>query len=109
MAKLKIDNLQQGMVVAADIKNLDDMLLFPAGCELSERHIRMLRTWGINEILVETPENDAALSEPFLIELSADEINAMKSRYWCWDEQNPAQQEIFRLMVRRKTRPCAVP
>ena len=57
MPRIKTESLQTGMVVASDVKNLDSMLLIPAGCALTERQISILQAWGIGEVEVETAAN----------------------------------------------------
>ena len=105
MPKIKLDSLQEGMIVAADVRNMDDMLLLPAGCELSGRHIQILRTWGVAEVMVEATGETEAEADP-LSKLSPEEaarIEAeVKSRFHQFDETNPVQKELLRLMIRRK-------
>lgn len=105
MAKVKTERLKPGMVVDSDIKNLDGMLLLPAGCELTERHIDILMTWGIMEISIqETGEDqDGDLAEPPIV-IPPEMESAMKARYWAFDEASPVQQEILRLLLIRKVK-----
>jgi hypothetical protein len=106
MAKIKAEHLLPGMVAAADIRNMDGMLLLPAGCELTERHAQILRTWGIAEIAVEGPEDDGNDGDAqMVIEVSPDRLAQIKARFWQFDEQNPLQQEILRLLARRPNTP----
>lgn len=105
MARVKVDALSEGMVVAADVKNMDDMLLLPAGCELTARHIKVLRTWGISEIQVEGggPSGSTTLLKvaPEILENLRAELKAL---FWPGDHDAPAQQEIFRLALRNRVR-----
>jgi hypothetical protein len=50
MPRIKTESLQEGMVVSCDVKNIDNMLLIPAGCNLTERQINILQAWGVAEI-----------------------------------------------------------
>lgn len=107
MRKVKLDDLQEGMVVAADVKNLDDMLLIPAGSELTARHIRILRTWGIPEVAVETGGEGEENTDPLLKlapETAAKLESDVRSRFWKLDGTNPAQKELLRLTLRRAAR-----
>ena len=95
------------MVASADVKNLDGMLLMPTGCELSERHIRILKTWGIAEISVQTDdaeEDKAESRRPAPVEVSPARVRALKARFFQFEETNPVQQEILRLLLRRQTK-----
>jgi hypothetical protein len=107
MPKIKTDQLKEGMVVKADVKNLDDMLLIPAGCELTPKHIKILNAWGIGEVSVENPgpseeEPDALakLSPEAAAKLEAE----LKQRFWKFDPNDPIQKEVFRLALHRRAR-----
>jgi hypothetical protein len=105
MPKIKLDSLQEGMVVAADVRNMDDMLLLPAGCELSGRHIQILRTWGVAEVMVEATGEAEAAADP-LAKLSPEEAARLeaevRSQFHNYDEANVVQKELLRLMLRRR-------
>lgn len=91
-------------MVAADVKNLDDMLLIPAGCELTARHVKVLRTWGISEIQVKA--GDAVEELDPLAKLGPERAaklqEEIKSLFWRFEEANTVQQELFKIMLRRK-------
>jgi hypothetical protein len=112
MARIKTDQLQPGMVVVSDVKNMDDMLLLPAGCELSERHIRILRAWGIADVPVDGCGDDsaspgAASAEPAVF--APERVAQLKTRFWRWNEDDLVQREIIRVLLRRKSHPFGSP
>ena len=104
MPRVKLDAVIEGMTVAADVKNMDDMLLIPAGCVLSARHINILRTWGISEVQTEGEEQEAAtlitIAPEILEKLEAE----LKNSFWQYDPKSPVQHEIFQLALRRRAR-----
>jgi hypothetical protein len=106
MPRVKTELLQEGMVVVTDVKNMDDMLLIPAGCTLTERQINILQAWGVEEIEVQqagdTGNSDplARLSPEVLARLTAE----IKAHFWQPDEANPVFVEIFKLMLQRRAR-----
>ena len=107
MAKVKVESLEPGMIAGADVKNLDGMLLMPTGCELSERHIRILKTWGIAEITVQTDDQDEDKPESrrtVPVAASPARVRALKARFYQFEEANPVHQEILRLLLRRQTK-----
>lgn len=107
MPKLKLEQLKPGMIVAVSVKNMDDMLLAPAGCELSERHINILETWGINEVDVEAAEEVEAPADPLsklLPDVRARLEQEARAVFWDYDESNPVQQEFFKMVLMRKAR-----
>ena len=94
----------EGLVAAEDVRNMDDMLLFPAGTELTARHIHILQTWGVTEIAVESagdtqeePDPLAKLPPEVATKLTAE----LKGRFWEYDESQAPQKEIFRVALRR--------
>ena len=94
------------MVVVTDVKNMDDMLLIPAGCTLTERQINILQAWGVEEIEVQNA-GDAEDADP-LKKLSPEKIERMtaeiKALFWQPDESSPVYAEICRLMLLRRAR-----
>ena len=98
------------MTVAVDVKNIDGMLLLPAGCELKERQINILQAWGVAEIDVEASAETAAASDP-LAKLSPETVAALtaelKALFWQPDESSPVYNEIFRLLLLRRAKTLA--
>jgi hypothetical protein len=106
MPRVKTAKLKEGMVVAKDVKNIDDMLLLPAQLVLTRRQIDILQSWGVGEIdveasdLVSDQDPIAQLSPEALAQLKAE----IKGHFWQPDESNPVFAEIFQLMVERRAR-----
>jgi hypothetical protein len=104
MPRIKTESLQEGNVVGSDVKNIDGMLLIPAGAVLTARQIGILQAWGVAEVEVEaaaeTAEDDplAMLPPEVVTKLTAE----IKSLFWQPDESSPVFQEIFRLVLRRR-------
>ena len=107
MPKLKIEQLQEGMVVAVDVRNMDDMLLLPAGCTLAEKHIGILEAWGVTDVEVVAADDLVDNSDP-LSKLPPEEIARLtaetKALFWQLDATSPVQMEIFQLILRRTAR-----
>jgi hypothetical protein len=110
--KVKSEQLQPGMVISRDVKNIDGTLLLPSGCELSERHIDILLTWGVAEVEVEASEEMAQSHDP-LAQLPPEQLaqmtSGLRARFWKPDDFGPIPAEIFKIMLvrqaRRLTRP----
>jgi hypothetical protein len=105
MTRITTNALQEGMVLAADVRNADDMLLLPAGCSLTARHLGILQAWGVTEVDVQLeagaalPDDPVARMEPAeLARLTAE----LKQLFWEFDEANPVAMEIFNLVLRRE-------
>jgi hypothetical protein len=106
MAKIKIDSIKEGMVVVSDVKNIDNMLLIPAGCTLSGRQINILNAWGVGEVDVVASETEE--DTDIMTKLPPEELEKLsaevKSRFWKVDESNPVFMEIFILILQRRVR-----
>jgi hypothetical protein len=105
--RVKSEELQSGMIIARDVKNIDGMLLAPCGCELSGRQINILQAWGVTEVEVEAGEDMAKAHDPLaqlppetLAKLKAD----LRARFWAPDDFGPVPAEIFKLMLTRQAR-----
>jgi len=107
MPRIRTDLLQEGMITAADVRNLDNMLLIPEGCHLSDRQINILCSWGIEEIEVEATAGVEEAGDP-LARLSPEVVAALmdelKARFWSLDESSPVQMEVFKLALHRQAR-----
>ena len=47
------DELKHGMILAKPVRNFQGVLLLNEGTKLSEKNIRMLKTWGVVDVWVE--------------------------------------------------------
>ena len=107
MIRVKAEALSPGMKVARDVKNIDGMLLAPAGCELNERHINILQAWGVTELEVEAGAEMAQAHDP-LAQLPPETLakitSELRARFWKPDEFGPVPAEIFKLMLLRQAR-----
>jgi hypothetical protein len=93
------------MTAAADVKNLDGMLLIPAGGVLGERQIGILQAWGIEAIEVEACpalQDDISPLAQLSPETVAQLTGEIRSRFWTVDDPDPVFAEILKqLLVRR--------
>ena len=75
-----------------------DILLIPSNTEIKERHIDIMRSWGVKEFEVEhcqKPEQ-ATLLEVAVIR------SEIKSRFYFPNESDPIFNEIMRVLVKRE-------
>jgi hypothetical protein len=110
MAKVKTEQLKAGMVVAVEVKNMDNMLLLPVGCSLAEKHIEIFQAWGITEVDVASAEGVAEPEDP-LARLSPEEARqlteATRKLFWQLDDTEPIQMEVLNLVLRRRAKKVA--
>jgi hypothetical protein len=107
MARVKTGQLKEGMVVAAEVTNMDNVLLLPAGCHLSEKHIEILQAWGIPEIQVQSTEGLEASGDP-LARLTPEEVQRLteetRALFYQLNDKEPAHLEVFNFILRRRAR-----
>ena len=105
--KLKLESLKEGMKVSADVRNMDDMLLIPAGCELTPRHIKVLQTWGVEEVSVESSSESEDARGP-LEKLPPETLERLRSetlsQFLSPQFTHPIQEELFRILLLRRAR-----
>jgi len=53
MGILNIKEVKAGMKISQPVGNYQGQLLLPSGTVLSDRHLKLLKTWGIVELHVE--------------------------------------------------------
>ena len=58
MGILNINDLKEGMTLAADVKNKHGNIMIRQGMALSEKHIMLLKAWGIAEADVDGFDRD---------------------------------------------------
>lgn len=104
MGKLTIDQVEIGMVLASPAKDHRGMVLLGAGNEISEKHLRTFKMWGVHELDIEGVDKEAmdakkvADVDPALIkEAECESRNLFRHN----NLKHPAIHELFRLSVNR--------
>ena len=104
MPRIKTEQLEEGMVVSSDVKNIDNMLLIPSGCQLTKRQIGILQAWGVTEIDVASGGKEG--DTDVLTKLSEEELQLLKlevrNRFWRVDDADPVFNELFQILLRRR-------
>jgi HD-like signal output (HDOD) protein len=87
MGKLNVDDLKEGMVLAADVCGRDGRTLLGAGAALQERHLRIFKAWGVTEADIEgvdrsdmEQEHEAELP-PEVLEAARARVDARMGRH----------------------------
>ena len=99
MGVLHINDLQEGMVLAEDVKNRHGDVLLPEGMPLAAKDILILKTWGITEADVEGIDRDKVEKSemeslpPSVIASIEKEVAELFPEV----SDNPVMQEIYRI------------
>jgi hypothetical protein len=107
--KIKIESVREGMVLAREAKDQNGRVLLEAGQALTEKHIRVLKAWGVMDISIREEADQAkkplgerppAPVDPKLLEQYQTEL---KDFFRFNDLRHPAVQELFQICLKRKT------
>ncbi len=106
MAKVKVKDLQEGAILADDVRDQNGMLILSQGQSVSGKHLRTFKSWGVTEIDIETIEEGEI--EACSIEKNEDTVSAeVKAKvdelFRYTDTQHPAMAELMELCILRKT------
>jgi hypothetical protein len=108
MGLIHIDDIIPGMKLAGDVKDQTGRVLLTAGHEVTERHVRIFRMWGVIEADIEGIDRDeisassAAHVDPEMLE---DVRNRANARFRHADLEHPAMKELYRLYTQRMVQP----
>lgn len=107
MGMIPIDSLETGMVLASNVNDRTGRLLLGSGVELTQKHLIVLRTWGIEEADIEGVEGEAVTMMKLPADVTPDELRAaeedLKRRHFRHAGlDHPAVRELLRLAALRK-------
>jgi len=106
MGILNINDLKEGMTLAADVKNKHGNIMIKQGMTLTEKHIMLLKAWGIPDADVEGADREQLHQEemktvaPEVIEAIETELNEIFPPI----EGNELMSEIYRIAKKMKIR-----
>ena len=106
MGILNINDLKEGMTLAADVKNKHGNIMIKQGMTLTEKHIMLLKAWGIPDADVEGADREQLHQEemktvaPEVIEAIEQELSGIFPPH----EGNELMSEIYRIAKKMKIR-----
>lgn len=106
MPTLPVNRLEPGMTLTADVTSLHGQLLIGAGRLLTERHISVLKAWGVDAVAVNAAAAETPSREPALIDAARDAAarDSLHHLFRRQDFANPVVLELFEVCARRKAR-----
>ncbi len=105
MGALNLEEIKPGMILAGDVRDRNGLILLTSGCEINEKHLRILKMWGVVEVDIQGVSRDdlmrqaTAEIDPMLLREAENE-----SRHWfrLTDLEHPFVSELFRLVTARR-------
>jgi hypothetical protein len=107
MGKINISDVRAGMVLAADVQDRNGRTLLARGVEISDKHIRIFKMWGVTEAdiqgvaLEDVAALDAATIDPEVREKAE---QAILQSFRFADMEHAGTKELARLSTLRYVR-----
>lgn len=107
MGLINIEDVRPGMILGADVKDQNGRILLTSGHELTDRHVKIFKMWGVIEAEIQGVDREA-IAEQSLADLdpAALELAEQKATelFRHADTENPVVKELFRLCTMRMVR-----
>lgn len=104
MGAINLENIQPGMILARDAKDLNGRILLAAGTEITEKHLRVFKIWGVSEAeIVGIDQEDVAAKTAAQVDPAnlKDAEEKTQKLFVFVDKSHPAISELMRLTVSR--------
>jgi len=104
MGTINLEDIKAGMILGGDIKDRNGLVLLSAGHEITEKHLKILKMWGIMEVDIEGVTREETISEatsqidPLLLQEAETKI---REQFRHTDMENRFMNELFRLLTLR--------
>ena len=107
MAVVQLDCLETGMILKANVCDRSGRLLLPAGAELTDKLLKIFRTWGVVEAdIVRDQEElsaDGSGEDGSVDPLALSEAERTIELQFCRnDSQHPMISELMRVCLQRR-------
>jgi|TARA_B110000438_G_C15637410_1_gene573732 hypothetical protein len=74
MATALLRNLPTGMVVVKDIFDLNGDILIPSEAEIENRHVKVLKSWGIAGVEIIGERMDSIIFDQYLKQIDSEDL-----------------------------------
>jgi hypothetical protein len=107
MGLISLNDIKPGMVLAAEVKDRAGRVLLAAGQEISEKHLKIFKTWGVTDANIEGASQEDMVSQDLVdvdpeIHKKAEELVMAKFRHA--GTTHPGLKELARLATMRQMR-----
>jgi hypothetical protein len=107
MGIINLEDIQVGMVLAGDIKERSGRVLLAGGSDITEKHLKVFKMWGITEADIkdvdkeEIAANIVSQLDPSLFQNAQSRV---RERFCLADMEHPFIEELFRLVTLRQVK-----
>jgi len=96
MANLRVDDLKAGMILDQPVRNRQGVLLLDAGSRITDKSIRIFKSWGVQEIAVIGDRPDAKGADGQAEYHGKDKIEKQLQEKFSDVLQDPVMAAIFK-------------
>ncbi len=102
MGVINLEDIEAGMILDRDIVNRNGLVLLKAADQITEKHLRILKMWGITEADIKGIEKEAILDraaaeiDPRLLEEATTKSQEI---FRHTDREHPFIKELLRLVT----------
>lgn len=105
MAMIRVSHVQPDQEISADVKDRSGRVLLLAGTVLTEKHIKIIKSWGVVEIDVVGPDL-VAESGQNIAEDSSDKFREVElevsKRFRFLNRAHPFTEELYSVCLQRE-------
>lgn len=113
MKRISVDIISPGMVLAQDVTNREGRRLLPSDLTLTQKEIRILKMWGVPEVIVTDGAAERRIDEP---ERNPEELKKATRFLQGWFEKNNLRNPVIKTVydicldryIKNEFHPCYV-
>lgn len=104
MGTINLEDIQPGMLLEKDVMDRSGRVLLGAGAQISEKHLRIFKMWGVTEADIQNVRKEevsakaAAGLDPLMLEEAQKQLLELCRHA---DLNHPFNSELFRLLTFR--------
>jgi len=101
MIRLNASELKEGMVLTKDVI-VQNRTLLVAGTKLTTKHLRIFKTWGVQEAYIEGDENLLEQPDSKLSEEEQEKIRLSVEKRFQKTKPGPVINELKRIILKKE-------
>lgn len=92
-----IDKLTEGMEINQAVKNQFGQMLIPANTQITEKHKKVLKTWGI--VSVDIKDDSISTTDLQGAEINKTEGLILLYEQFSWQPRNANEEDLFEMLL----------
>ena len=108
MATIRLKHLELGALLSDDVKDINGRMLLKAGSEITEKHLKILKTWGVTEVAIvgeDPPENEIEIELSEVAPELMKQVEQSIDKYFILcNKEHPVNRELRGYMIIKKVK-----